>query len=58
MTKACFTFLSVAAIALVTASSALANASVTTLASASISADTVGGVYSNLTGPVTGGSYC
>ncbi len=52
MTKACFTFLSVAAIALVTASSALANASVTTLASASISADTVGGVYSNLTGPV------
>src|ERR1017187_1278221 len=51
MKKSCFAFLSVAAIVLVTASSAFATASVTP-ANASISADCVGGVYSNLTGPV------
>src|ERR1700693_4473134 len=52
MKKSCFAFLSMAALSLVTASSALANASVTTLANATISADATGGVYSNLTGPV------
>jgi trimeric autotransporter adhesin len=52
MKKSSFSFLSVTAIVLATASSALATASVTTLANATISADTVGGVYSNLTGPV------
>jgi sRNA-binding regulator protein Hfq len=51
MKKSCFAFLSVTAIVLVTASSALATASVTT-ANASISADCTGGVYSNLTGPL------
>src|SRR5580693_717690 len=52
MKKSCVAFLSVAAIVLGTASSALATASVTLLANGTISADTVGGVYSNLTGPV------
>ena len=51
MKKSCFAFLSVAAIVLVTASSAFATASVTP-ANASISADCTGGSYSNLTGPV------
>ena len=41
-----------AGLVLVTASSALANASVTTVANASTSADTTGGVYTALTGPV------
>jgi len=52
MKKSCFAFLSVAAIVLVTASSAFATATVTVQANGTISADTVGGVYSNLPGPV------
>src|ERR1017187_7669881 len=51
MKKSCFAFLSVAAIVLLTASSAFATASVTP-ANASISADCTGGSYSNLTGPI------
>src|ERR1017187_9541851 len=51
MKRSCFAFLSIAGLVLVTVSSALANASVTT-ANANISADATGGVYSNLTGPV------
>src|ERR1035438_5855902 len=52
MKKSCFAFLSVAAIVLVTASSAFATATVTVQANGTISADTVGGVYSNLPGTV------
>jgi len=43
MKKSCFAFLSVAAIVLVTASSAFATATVTVQANGTISADTVGG---------------
>jgi sRNA-binding regulator protein Hfq len=52
MKKSCFAFLSMAALVLLTANSALATASVTTNANINISADCTGGVYSNLTGPI------
>jgi hypothetical protein len=52
MKKLSFALLSMAALALLTASSALATATVTTLANATISADATGGTYSNLVGPV------
>ncbi len=52
MKKSCFAFLSMAALVLLTANSALATATVTVQANGTISADCTGGVYSNLPGPV------
>lgn len=52
MKRLSIAFLSIAVIFLVTASSAFATATVSTLANASVSADTAGGTYTPLTGPV------